>query len=219
MKLPKLTKKRRLILFLSGLAIPLLAGIFLWATNNAVMNAANGRLFRSETEVPARRVALVLGTAPLVEGRKNLYFEGRMRAAVRLFKAGKIEKILVSGDNGRRGYDEPTAMKERLIALGVPADRIVCDFAGFRTLDSLVRAKEVFGLSELTLVTDEFHLPRSLYLARENGIDAVGFASEFIPVAYSPRTNLREIAARGLVWLDVHVFRTEPKFLGKKEPI
>jgi SanA protein len=219
MKLPQFTKKQRRGLVATLIALPILGAFLVGFTNETVMAAGRDRIYEDETKISERRVALVLGTAPEVQGRQNLFFEGRMRAAAKLFRAGKVEKILVSGDNGRRGYDEPTAMKERLIALGVPADRVTCDFAGFRTLDSLVRAKEVFGVTELTLVTDEFHLPRSLYIAKETGIDAIGFASEFIPMNYSRYTHTREIGARTLIWLDLHVLGTQPKFLGKKEPI
>ena len=136
-----------------------------YAINWMIMRQAAGRIFGDAATAPENDVALVLGTAPTAgEGRwKNPFFESRMDAAATLFRAGKVRHLLVSGDNGRREYDEPTAMQSALPARGIPESAITLDYAGFRTLDSVVRARAVFGQTKLTIVTDDFHLPRALF--------------------------------------------------------
>lgn len=189
-----------------------------WAVK-AVSAASEGRIYTVAAEIPQRRVALVLGTAPkLKDGRNNVYFTRRIVAAAQLYKAGRVEKILVSGDNSRIGYDEPTAMRDALIARGIPAENVVADFAGFRTLDSIVRAHKVFGLEELIVVTDDFHLPRALYLAQHEGVDAIGFQTD-LAGSLSNKMWLRETGARALLFLDLFVLNRQPKFLGKRETI
>lgn len=209
-------RRRRWIVLL--LAFLLVAGSV--ATCNwTVGQASAGRVYSDPDLVPASRVAVVLGTAPRFGDTPNLYFIGRMAAAARLYKSGKLQRLLVSGTNDRADYDEPTAMKAALIKLGVPEDAIVADYAGKRTLDTVVRTKKVFGLDECIFVTDDFHMARTLWLARESGIRAVGYTAKSLPVSVSPMTHLREIAARVLVVLDVKVFHRGPQFLGKRETI
>jgi SanA protein len=126
--------------------------------------------------LPHRKVALVLGCSPkLRDGSTNYFFIFRMDAGAKLIKNGNVDYLLVSGDNRRRDYDEPTAMKEALIARGVAPDRIVCDYAGLTTLDSVVRAKAIFGQAEITIVSQRFHTERAIYLARAYGVDAIGY--------------------------------------------
>jgi SanA protein len=162
-------------------------------------------------------VAVVLGAAPrLADGRVNLFFRPRLEAAARLFKAGRVKALIVSGDNGSKNYDEPMEMKRVLIELGVPEGKIVCDFAGFRTLDSMVRAKEVFGQSRFIVVSQRFHNERAVYLARASGIEAWGLNAKDVPVALSLKTFLREKLACVKAVLDVNVLHTQPKFLGEK---
>jgi len=193
---------------------------FVVIANRLIDSHSEGRIFADASKVPANRVALVLGTAPTIEGGyNNIYFTGRMQAAAKLYEQGKVEKILVSGDNSRVGYDEPTAMKEYLVKLGVPEGAIGLDYAGFRTLDSIVRARKVFGLDKLTIVTDDFHLPRALYIAKHEGIEAVGFQSRALPIQVSPRTWMREAGARLLIMIDLHLINRQPKFLGQRETI
>ncbi len=194
-------------------------GIFTTICNWTIDEAANGKIYSSVDLVPKSRVAVVLGTAPTINGYPNLYFQGRISAAAELYKAGKVQKLLVSGTNDRPDYNEPAAMKEALIAQGVPESAIVEDFAGLRTLDTVVRAKKVFGISQCIFVTDDFHMARTLWLAEENWMDAVGFTSRSLPISTSPLTHLREIAARVLVVLDVELLHRQPKFLGKPESL
>jgi SanA protein len=147
-----------------------------------------------------------------------LHFKARMEAAAYLYKNGKVKHLLVSGDNGIKQYDEPTNMKEALMELDVPENAITLDYAGFRTLDSVVRAKEVFGQNKLTIVTDEFHSHRSVFLAKYAGVDAVGFCSKKVPFKYSPNTYMREYFARVKAVLDLFIGK-QPKFLGPRVEI
>lgn len=166
------------------------------------------------------KVALLLGTNPTNRlGRPNSYFVNRIHTTVALFKANKIDYIIASGDNHTRKYDEPTAMRDSLIRLGVPENRIILDYAGFRTLDSVVRAKEVFGCDSLTIISQADHNARALYLAKTNGIEAVAISAPLIAGRKTRiRLTLREWLARDKMMLDIW-FGKRPHFLGEKIPI
>ena len=183
--------------------------------------AAKGRIFRSVEDVPKNDVALVLGTAKKTpKGSANLHFNQRIDAAVALYRSGKVRHLLVSGDNHIAGYDEPTDMSDALIAAGVPTNAITCDYAGFRTLDSVVRAKQVFGLTRCTIVSEEFHCPRALWIARRHGLDAVAFAAPDLKSArWTLRVKSREYLARAWCGIDLYVLHRSPKFSGPSEPI
>lgn len=182
-----------------------------------VAAAAEGRTFDRVADVPKRKVALVLGCSPkLLDGRRNLFFAKRIAAAAELFHAGRVEYLLVSGGNHRAGYDEPTEMRAALVEAGVPTERIVSDFAGFRTLDSIVRAREVFSESSFVVVSQRFHNERSIYIAADKGIDVVGYNAADVTSRGGLRTHLREALARVKTVLDCAVFETHPKFLGPK---
>ena len=186
----------------------------------AIVRSASGRVFSEVDNVPERKVALVLGCIPeLSNGRTNAFFSYRIQAAADLFHAGKVRYLLVSGDNHRKGYDEPTAMKEALVAKGVPGDRVVCDYAGFRTLDSVVRAQKVFEQEGFVVVSQQFHNQRAIYIARCKGLDAVGYNARDVSRRWALKTRLREQLARVKTVLDMYVLRTRPKFLGQPVPI
>lgn len=164
---------------------------------------------------PSADVGVVLGCSPrLSGGRRNSFFDRRIEAAAQLFHAGKVKHLIVSGDNADRRYDEPTAMKRALIAAGVPAERITRDFAGFRTLDSVLRARDVFGLSRFVVISQRFHAERAVYLARKHGIEAIGFAAADVEGIHAVKTHLREVGSRVAAVLDVYVFKTQAKFSG-----
>ncbi len=185
-----------------------------------IAGAAKGRTYSDVNRIPHRRVGLVLGCAKRLGGRwENPFFDKRIQAAAQLFRAGKVDYLLVSGDNHTRTYDESTDMKDSLVRAGVPADRVYCDFAGFRTLDSIVRAKEIFGQTQITIVSQEFHNQRAIFLARTHGMDAIGFNAAEVDLRYSFDILCREEFARAGALLDVYVFRNQPKFLGPKIPI
>jgi SanA protein len=157
-------------------------------------------------------VALVLGTGRnLGNGRINLYYQYRLEAAEALYKSGKVKYLLLSGDNGSIYYNEPMTMKRDLVARGIPAERIYLDYAGFRTLDSVVRCRAVFGQQRFLIVSQGFHTARAVHIARHLGMDAESFDAQ--PVAMSPRMWLREKLARFKMTLDL-LWGTQPKFLG-----
>jgi SanA protein len=207
-------KRRRSILVAasSGALIAILA--ILYAAHR-IEKTSVAALEANVTVLPHKRVGLVLGCSPVLRsGAPNWYFENRMAAAAAVFQAGKVDYLLVSGDNHIATYDEPTAMKQALVRLGVPEDRIVLDYAGFSTLDSVVRAKKVFGLSDCCVITQRDHALRAIYIARANGINAVGYPAKDVTKLAGLRTRMRESLARVRTLLDVHILGREPHFLG-----
>ena len=209
----------RVISFLFLLVVlPAFAGLLtVFLCDRHIERASAGRHTDSIADLSATRVALVLGCAEtLGNGRTNLYFTARMDAAATLYHAGKCRQFLVSGDNGRKDYDEPTCMAAALQVRGVPASAITLDYAGFDTLDSIVRSGKVFGLERLIIVSQGFHNERALYIARHYGIDAQGWDAADVPFHSGLKTRLREKLARVKMILDVHVLRSSPKYLGPK---
>lgn len=186
--------------------------LIITACNVQVTIETKKLLYKDVSVVPPHKVGLLLGTNPyLKNGNPNKYFTYRIEAAVALYEAGKIQYILVSGDNHKLGYNEPEEMKQALISKGVPEDRIVLDYAGFRTLDSVVRAKEVFGNEQFIIISQQFHNERALFLALHNGIKAVGFNAQDVTAYYGFKTRLREYLARTKLFLDLQ-WGVKPKF-------
>ena len=206
---PRLRTLLRFAAGAAGLAALVLAGSSAW-----ILWGAKGRSYSSVSALPANEVGLVLGTAPK-EGQ-NPFFEGRMDAAAKLYHSGKVRHLLLSGDNGTRGYDEPTAMKKALLSRGIPESALHLDYAGFRTLDTMARAQAVFGVNEVTVITDDFHIPRSLFLADAFGLKAVGFSAPHVPFELSKKTLAREFCARAAALVDVYVLHRQPRFYGPK---
>lgn len=182
-----------------------------------VSYAGAGKIFASADAIPARAVGLVLGTSEhLAGGAPNPYFKNRIEAAAELFKKGKVRHLIVSGDNRAHNYNEPADMRKALVARGVPDRAITSDFAGLRTFDSVVRAKEVFGVEKLTIISQRAHDERALLIARHYDIDAIAFAAKDVPLRDAVRTHIREWLARGKVVLDLYILNTQPKHLGPK---
>lgn len=182
-----------------------------------IRNVSKNKTHDDPKEVPIRKVALIPGCAEILpNGRPNLYFRYRIDAASALFRFGRVQYLIVSGDNHHRDYDEPTDMRDALVANGIPAERIYRDYAGFRTLDSVIRAKEVFGQHTLTIVSQEFHNQRAIYIADRHGIDLVGFNAQDVNTAGGLRTRLREYLAGVKTVLDATILRTRPRLLGPK---
>jgi SanA protein len=212
--IPSRVDWRKVVVFVIGavlVACVVVAGINWW-----MIKETRGAIAIRSSALHQNSVAIVLGTAPTIGGGRwrNPFFEGRMDAAVELFRDGKVAHLLVSGDNSRKTYDEPSAMRDALIARGVPESAITLDYAGFRTLDTMARARAVFGQRRVTVITDDFHLPRSLFLARAHGLDAVGYSARPVPWTWSKKTRCREVVSRVKAWLDVYVLKTNPKFYG-----
>ncbi len=205
------TVKLTLYLLLSGILI-------LFSIYGYIGLNSNVKIHSEVEDLPNYRIALVLGTSvKLADGGENLYFSKRMEAAHSLYKTGKVSKILVSGDNGHISYNEPIYMKNALLELGVPDKDIILDYAGFRTFDSMVRAKEVFGLDSIIVVSQRFHLQRAIFIAESKGLNVVGYVAEDPPQTI--RTKLREIPARVSAFLDCFILNTQPRFLGEPEII
>ncbi len=191
--------------------------LFMIISSNLVVSCSTKKMvYQSVESIPYNKTALLLGTSKhLSDGRENLYYQYRIEAVAALFHAHKVDYVIVSGDNSREDYDEPTDMKNDLVAAGVPAERIYLDYAGFRTLDSVVRCKEIFGQSSFTIVSQQFHNERAIYLARHYGIDAIGFNAKDVQAYYGFKTMMREKLARVKLFIDLLVHK-KPRFLGEK---
>ena len=215
-QVPEQTKKRTIVrrLLLVFAVMAFLGTLALFAADCRIEHCAAGRVYSDVGAVPAREYGLLPGTSRLVHGKYlNTYFFNRIHAAVELYRAGKIKKIIVSGDNSRSDYNETGDMERELIAEGVAPEDVLSDFAGFRTLDSVVRARNLFGATEITVISQRFHCERAIYLAAQHGIDAVGFeADEVAPRAIRIKLAVREAFARVLAVLDAEVLKTKPHF-------
>lgn len=206
-------KKKKRILIVLVFIIPV---VLVFVANYSIEKNAENKTFSNASKIKKNKVGLVLGTAKILKnGRVNLYFKYRINATVELYKKGKIDFVLVSGDNGNENYDEPTDFKNELIKKGIPVNKIFLDYAGFRTLDSVVRAKEVFGQVSVIIISQKFHNERAIYLAEKNGIAAIGFNAKDLSGKYGLKVKIREYFARTKAFLDI-TFGVNPKFLGKK---
>ncbi len=183
-----------------------------------VVRSTRDRIYTRLAEVPPRETALVLGTRrTLSDGRYlNPHFTHRIAAAAELYHAGKVKHLLLSGDNHVAGYDEPGDMKQALIEAGVPDQAIVLDYAGLRTLDSVVRAREIFGQMRLIIVSERFHNYRAVFISQRCGIDAIAYDAKDVPIQFSRKVKARESLARIAAILDLYVFHTRPHLLGPK---
>jgi SanA protein len=197
------------------LAIGLLCLVMIIAANYLISVNAKSKIFSNVSFLPRNKVGLVLGTKKLLKnGKVNLFFKNRIDATCELYRAGKIEFVLVSGDNGSLIYDEPTDMRNELIKKGIPENRIFLDYAGFRTLDSVVRAHKVFGQNSITIISQKFHNERAIYLAERHGLKAIGFNAKEVGGHGGIKTKIREYFARVKVFVDL-ILNVQPKFLGE----
>ena len=172
-------------------------------------------IYSDISTISENKVGLVLGTSKYIsDGRRNLFYLYRLEAVKALYDEGKIDYILVSGDNSTQQYNETDSMRNDLVASWIPEEKIYWDYAGFRTLDSIVRAKEIFDQSEYTIISQKFHLERALFLAQSEGIDAIWYVAKDVPVSRAPRVWLRERLARVKMMIDI-VFWVDPKFWGE----
>lgn len=172
----------------------------------AVERSSSAHVYSKDllSRMPFYEYALVLGTSrKLKDGSNNLYFQYRMEAAVLLYREKKIRKILVSGDNRRKEYDEATDMKNALMEMGVAEKDILCDYAGLRTLDSVLRARNVFKLEKFLIVSQLWHCQRGVYIGRKHGLAVSGFAAKEIPFSYHYMGKVRELLARNKAVLDI----------------
>lgn len=190
--------------------------VILLSCNKVIKKAAENRTYWSAENIPKNRVGLVLGTSNrLVGGGPNPYYTNRIKATLELYKAGKIDYVLVSGDNSTQYYNEPTVFKKDLVKGGIPSEKIFLDYAGFRTLDSMVRAKFIFGLDSVTIISQKFHNERAIYIAEQKGLFAIGYNAEDLSIKHGLKVQIREYFARVKVFIDL-ALNTQPKFFGDK---
>ena len=168
-------------------------------------------IYGSIQAVPSAPVAIVFGAQSFV-------LEDRVDTGADLYKAGKVKKLLLTGDNSRDDYNEPEQMRQMALADGVPDKDIVVDDAGFRTYDSLYRARDIFGVHQAILVTQRYHLHRALFLGRQLGHERRRHGRHAALLLGQSWFNVREVLAVETAWLDIQTHR-RPKFLGKREPI
>lgn len=213
----KITKKRIRKIFIRFLILgSIFALISIPISNRIIRNSAKNKMYSSSAKIPHNKVGLLLGTSKyLSNGSINQYYQNRIDATLSLYKAGKIDFIIVSGDNSCKEYDEPTTIKNDLIAGGVPAEKIFLDYAGFRTLDSVVRCDKIFGQKSITIISQKFHNERALFIAKYKGIKAIGFNAKDVQKYYGFKTQLREKFARVKTMIDL-LFGKDPNFLGEK---
>ncbi len=216
--LSTLKSKRNILKWLLILVLALTALLFF--TNLWIIKTSSGKNFHSISQVPANEVGLLLGTSKYNKnGMSNQFFYNRIDAAVALFNAGKIKHIIVSGDNSELNYNEPRDMRRALVKKGIPESAITLDFAGFRTLDSVIRSRKVFGQEKITIISQKFHNQRALFIADYYSIDAVGFCAVDPPNSSYYPIFFREIFARLKAVLDLYILKQNPRFLGKEERI
>lgn len=205
---------RRILPILGIVFLAILGALFY--CNFAIEKAAKPYVFSDVTKVPSNKVGLVLGTSKTLDnGYPNSYFVYRMEATKQLFDAGKIEYIIVSGDNSKKNYNEPRDMKEELVKMGIPEGRIFEDFAGLRTLDSVIRAQEIFGQNSYTIISQKFHNERAVFVARQSGINAIAYNAKDVSNYFGLKTRIREYLARVKVFVDFSTNKT-PKHSGEE---
>jgi SanA protein len=204
----------KLVKWATGLFI--LVVIITWFCNHWVITSTRSQLYNTVETVPFRKVGLLLGTNKTWHGAENPYFKYRIDAAVALYRAGKIKHIIVSGDNHLSYYDEAKDMKDSLLKQGVPDSCITLDYAGFRTLDSMVRCLEIFGQDSVTVISQAFHNERAVFIANYYKMHAVAFNAQDPPTVFSLQTRVREYLAKFKAVLDLYVLHTSPHFLGDK---
>lgn len=208
----KILKRILLIIFI---AFVLIISVILFA-NWKIPHDSKDYVHNNVDSIPVQKAALVLGTAKNIGNRPNMYFVYRIQAAKELYEAGKVQAFVVSGDNSRKDYNEAEDMRRALIEAGVPDNIIHPDYAGLRTLDSVVRMSEIFGQKSFIIVSQEFHNERAIFLAQYYGLEAYGYNAKDLSLNRSSyRTKIRELFARVKVFVDIATGK-EPKYLGDK---
>lgn len=199
-----------LLFFIIGLPV------FIFGSDKYIQSYSKSFIYDNINNTEKHKVGLVLGTSKyLVGGGINVYYSNRIKTTIALYESGKIDFVLVSGDNGTTQYNEPSTFKNDLIKGGIPADKIILDYAGFRTLDSVIRAKEVFGQTDFIIISQKFHIERAIFLARSHDINAFGYKAGNYTKKASFWLRIREKLARSKAVLDI-IFNKQPKFLGEK---
>jgi SanA protein len=186
------------------------------ASNLVIVLVSNKYIYSNLLDLPAGKTAVVLGTSRYVKGGEpNPWFHYRMSAAAELYHSGKIQYLILSGDNRSRFYNEPEQMRRELIKFDIPDNAMYLDYAGLRTLDSMIRSKEIFGQDTIIIVSQKFHNQRAIFLARLHGIHATGYNAKSPDLRQGIRTHIREVFARVKVFLDI-ISGKQPRHLGEQ---
>ena len=193
----------------------MLVGLFAVAVYFYVRIYSDDYIYYDLNALPDKSVGVVLGTSPRsVYGGENIFYRYRMDAAVELYEAGKVEYLILSGDNSTFSYNEPIQMRKSLLERGIPDHVMTLDYAGFRTLDSIVRSKEVFGQRDIIVISQKFHNERAVFIGRSKGIDIVAYNAKSPSFDRAPRVFIREVFARVNMILDLFVLDKSPRYLG-----
>ncbi|MGB5685075.1 MAG: ElyC/SanA/YdcF family protein [Candidatus Electrothrix sp.] len=212
----KKVKTRRLC-FVTLTLLSAIVVIVVIVVSNVLISRYGQYCFDRLDNTPPVYCAILLGTSKYLRGgRRNLYYTYRIEAAKKLYDSGRCRKILVSGDNGTRQYNEPKNMRKDLIEAGVRKEDIISDYAGFRTLDSIIRFKKIFGRQRGIVISQKFHNERAIYIGRAYGIELYGYNAQDIGVRSGLKIRLREVFSRVMCVLDVEMLHTGPRFLGKQ---
>lgn len=210
-------KRIMLVVVIGSVVVLVVIGLI----NVYIKGFAAQRMYDEPEKVPEAYTALILGAKVLPNGWLSHMLEDRVLTGLALYRQGKVKKFLLSGDHGQVEYDEVNAMRQYLLDRDVPPQDIFMDHAGFRTYDSMYRARDVFLVQDVIVVTQKFHLARAVYIARSLELQAVGMIADRRTYTRASQTkaDLREIFARVKAFFDVHVWHARPKFLGKVIPI
>jgi len=192
--------------------------VFVLLAQVLIVSSGNDYLYEDLNDVPKAQVALILGAKVFDDGRLSMMMQDRADSALELYESGKVGKLIMSGDHGTKTYDEVNTVKDYLLEKGVNPEDLFLDHAGFDTYDSLYRARDIFGVKSLIVVTQKFHLPRAVYIGRSLGMEAYGYVADRREYLGMFRNELRESLARSKALLDV-VSGAKPKFLGEMIPI
>ncbi|MBX3252693.1 MAG: YdcF family protein [Chitinophagaceae bacterium] len=207
-------KKRYIILLVIAATVAVI-----YFCNKRINDAAEGKLYSDTSAIPYNKTGLLLGTGKFLNnGSVNPYYRFRIEAARDLLRSGKIKFLIISGDNSRKEYDEPSLMRSDLIDAGIDSTVIFLDYAGFRTFDSVIRAREIFGQQTLTIISQPFHNQRAIFIAAKEGMEAIGFNAADVSRSKGLKVQLREKLARVKVFVD-YLLGQKPKFLGPEVDI
>jgi len=211
----KFKPKRKLILY-SLLLTVVISLCSIYYCSKKIDEAAIGKTYTDVAAIPYHKVGLLLGTGKyLSNGNINPYYQYRIDASIQLFKAGKIKYLVISGDNSKKDYNEPEMMRSDMMIAGIDSSLIYLDYAGFRTFDSMIRLRDIFGQVDVTIISQQFHNERAIYIASREGINSIGFNARDVSKHFGFKVRMREKLARVKVFVD-YLINTKPKFLGKR---
>jgi SanA protein len=213
--------RRRILWPIAGVivVVVLVCGLLALAFNLVIVRSSRSAIVSKVTDAPTAPVAIVLGAGVLPDGTPSDMLADRLETGIRLYKAGKVGRLLLSGQHSTKTYDEVNAMLRYVLARGVPDQDVFTDHAGFNTYDSMYRARAVFEVRNAIIVTQAFHLSRAVYIARSLGIQAVGVSADIQHYPSLWRNTLREWLARTKAFVDINITKPKPKFLGPVIPI